>query len=163
MYTQKINAKNAWNLRLLDYIDNVLDAEDTTNKKKAQASGSSKSGDALEQSICNFQLASNTLDTSVKIYACRVDAVHTDAYKVLGGLNRTEVSSRVKEALADDDQAEEEDDDARKKAQKQRKVSNVPPVFVASSLTLRRQPLWQVLWNRMYPTSILKLLIQSVQ
>lgn len=109
---------------MLDYIDNVLDAEDSTSKKKAQASGT-KSGDALEQSICNFQLASNTLDTSVKIYAYRVDAVHTDAYKVLGGLNRTEVSSRVKEALADDDHDDEDEDGQRsKKAQRQRKVSH---------------------------------------
>jgi condensin complex subunit 2 len=37
----------------------------------------------------NFQAASCALDASVKIYSCRVDSVHTDAFKVLGGLTRT--------------------------------------------------------------------------
>lgn len=32
-----------------------------------------------------------TLDASVKIYSCRVDSVHSETYKVLGGLNRTAV------------------------------------------------------------------------
>lgn len=33
--------------------------------------------------------ASCVLETGVKIYATRVDATHSEAYKVLGGLNRT--------------------------------------------------------------------------
>lgn len=32
------------------------------------------------------QVAAGTLDASTKIYAVRVDAVHADAYRVLGGL-----------------------------------------------------------------------------
>lgn len=35
--------------------------------------------------VC-FQVAAGTLDASTKIYAVRVDAVHADAYRVLGGL-----------------------------------------------------------------------------
>lgn len=31
-------------------------------------------------------MAAGTLDASTKIYAVRVDAVHADAYRVLGGL-----------------------------------------------------------------------------
>ncbi len=38
----------------------------------------------------NFQRASCTLDASVKIYSYRVDSVHKDTYKVLGGMNRTD-------------------------------------------------------------------------
>ncbi|KGL88992.1 Condensin complex subunit 2, partial [Charadrius vociferus] len=34
------------------------------------------------------QIAAGTLDASAKIYAVRVDAVHADAYKVLGGLGK---------------------------------------------------------------------------
>ncbi|KFR01898.1 Condensin complex subunit 2, partial [Opisthocomus hoazin] len=34
------------------------------------------------------QMAAGTLDASAKIYAVRVDAVHADTYKVLGGLGR---------------------------------------------------------------------------
>ncbi|KAF9599224.1 hypothetical protein IFM89_036350 [Coptis chinensis] len=36
----------------------------------------------------NFQKASCTLEAGVKIYASRVDSVHSKAYKVLGGINR---------------------------------------------------------------------------
>ena len=33
--------------------------------------------------------ASCTLEAGVKIYSTRVDSVHSETYKVLGGLNRT--------------------------------------------------------------------------
>lgn len=35
-----------------------------------------------------MQVAAGTLDASAKIYAVRVDAVHADVYKVLGGLGK---------------------------------------------------------------------------
>lgn len=35
---------------------------------------------------CALKVAAGTLDASTKIYAVRVDAVHADAYRVLGGL-----------------------------------------------------------------------------
>ncbi|XP_045188524.2 condensin complex subunit 2-like isoform X2 [Mercenaria mercenaria] len=62
----KINAKNAFGLHLIDYMSELL-------KKKE-----------LE----NFQVASTTLDASAKIYAGRVDAIHAETYKVLSGLGR---------------------------------------------------------------------------
>ena len=34
-------------------------------------------------------MASSTLDASAKIYAGRVDAIHSETYKVLSGLGRT--------------------------------------------------------------------------
>ncbi|KAM6180265.1 condensin complex subunit 2 isoform 2-T2 [Erethizon dorsatum] len=36
----------------------------------------------------NFKVAAGTLDASTKIYAVRVDVVHADAYRVLGGLGK---------------------------------------------------------------------------
>lgn len=36
--------------------------------------------------VCVLKVAAGTLDASTKIYAVRVDAVHADAYRVLGGL-----------------------------------------------------------------------------
>lgn len=33
-------------------------------------------------------MAAGTLDASTKIYAVRVDAVHADVYRVLGGLGK---------------------------------------------------------------------------
>jgi condensin complex subunit 2 len=71
---KKINAKNSWQLNLIDYIDDVIEVQQTTN------------GDT---NMTNFQVASCTLDASVKIYSCRVDSVHNDTFKVLGGLSRT--------------------------------------------------------------------------
>ena len=37
-----------------------------------------------------WQKASASLDASAKIYGYRVDSVHSDTFKFLGGLNRTE-------------------------------------------------------------------------
>ncbi|KFW67274.1 Condensin complex subunit 2, partial [Pygoscelis adeliae] len=34
------------------------------------------------------QVAAGTLDASAKIYAVRVDVVHADTYRVLGGLGK---------------------------------------------------------------------------
>lgn len=34
-------------------------------------------------------MASCTLDASVKIYSCRVDSIHQETFKVLGGLSRS--------------------------------------------------------------------------
>ncbi|KAF1668132.1 Condensin complex subunit 2, partial [Aptenodytes patagonicus] len=34
------------------------------------------------------QIAAGTLDASAKIYAVRVDVIHADTYKVLGGLGK---------------------------------------------------------------------------
>ncbi|XP_068277721.1 condensin complex subunit 2 [Nyctibius grandis] len=41
-----------------------------------------------DSELTNFKIAAGTLDASAKIYAVRVDAVHADTYKVLGGLGR---------------------------------------------------------------------------
>uniref|UniRef100_T1IIW2 Condensin complex subunit 2 n=1 Tax=Strigamia maritima TaxID=126957 RepID=T1IIW2_STRMM len=64
----KITMKNAFNLHLIDYMQNMM-------KKK-------------DSDMENFQMASCTLDASAKIYASRVDFVYTEAFKVAGGLNR---------------------------------------------------------------------------
>ncbi|XP_041477580.1 condensin complex subunit 2-like isoform X2 [Lytechinus variegatus] len=62
----KINSKNAFGLHLIDYMAELL---------------KSKKGE-----MTNFQVASCTLDASAKIYAGRVDAIHAETYKMLGGL-----------------------------------------------------------------------------
>lgn len=64
----KITTKNAFGLHLIDFMSEILkqkDAEPT-----------------------NFKVAAGTLDASTKIYAVRVDAVHADVYRVLGGLGK---------------------------------------------------------------------------
>ena len=64
----KINQKNSWSLNLIDYIGEVLDTR--------------------HGEMTNFQVASCTLDASVKIFSCRVDSVLSDAFKVCSRSSR---------------------------------------------------------------------------
>lgn len=94
----KINAKNAFGLHLIDYMSELL-------KKKE-----------LE----NFQVASTTLDASAKIYAGRVDAIHAETYKVLSGLGRG--ADKQKHAHDDEDvEPLEGGDEEQKTEEKQKK------------------------------------------
>mgnify|MGYP005994041711 CR=1 FL=1 len=68
-------------------------------KQSTKTSNVQRNNPEQNDSVVNFQFASNTLDTSVKIYACRVDNVHNETYKVLGGLAR---SDKEKENHIDD-------------------------------------------------------------
>lgn len=95
----KINSKNAFGLHLIDYMAELL-------KKKE-----------LE----NFQVASSTLDASAKIYAGRVDNIHSETYKVLTGLG----SSRPHADDQDREEVTDEDDEggtgAKEKEQKKKR------------------------------------------
>ncbi|XP_065649777.1 condensin complex subunit 2 isoform X2 [Hydra vulgaris] len=71
----KINAKNAFGLHLIDYMKDLL--------KQSQN----------ENAGTNFLLASCTLDAGVKIYAYRVDCIHSEAYKILSSLGRATVDN----------------------------------------------------------------------
>ncbi|NXK55707.1 CND2 protein, partial [Chauna torquata] len=64
----KITTKNVFGLHLIDYMTEILKQKDSE--------------------LTNFKIAAGTLDASAKIYAVRVDAVHADTYKVLGGLGK---------------------------------------------------------------------------
>uniref|UniRef100_A0A671KQE7 Condensin complex subunit 2 n=1 Tax=Sinocyclocheilus anshuiensis TaxID=1608454 RepID=A0A671KQE7_9TELE len=77
----KITTKNAFGLHLIDYMADILKQKD---------------------SELNFKVAAGTLDASTKIYAVRVDAVHADAYRVLGGLG-----SETKPKETEDGQSEQ--------------------------------------------------------
>lgn len=43
----------------------------------------------------SWKKLSQTLDAGAKIYGFRVDSVHNETYKVLGGLNRTELAEGI--------------------------------------------------------------------
>ncbi|KAI3702571.1 hypothetical protein L6452_28314 [Arctium lappa] len=66
----KINQKNTWELDLIDHLCDIIKVEEENDVET------------------NFQKASCTLEAGVKIYSMRVDSVHSEAYKVLGGINR---------------------------------------------------------------------------
>ncbi|XP_012582852.1 PREDICTED: condensin complex subunit 2 isoform X1 [Condylura cristata] len=55
----------------------------------------------------NFKVAAGTLDASTKIYAVRVDAVHADVYRVLGGLGKDAPSPEEGEISGEDGNATE--------------------------------------------------------
>ncbi|XP_075457990.1 condensin complex subunit 2 [Ascaphus truei] len=79
-------------------------------------------GDILKQKdseLTNFKIAAGTLDASAKIYAVRVDAVHADVYKVLGGLGKE--SQALEETVDDTDAANQSG--SGKKGPKKRKRS----------------------------------------
>ncbi|KAG7172780.1 Condensin complex subunit 2-like [Homarus americanus] len=78
----KISVKNAFNLQLIDYMSEMLQRKDSD--------------------MNNFQVASCTLDASAKIYAYRVDSIHTDTLKIAGGLGRTQGKEKNKENGEDD-------------------------------------------------------------
>ena len=63
----KINAKNAWNLPLIDHMRDVVKGEDSTDKKRPQRA-------------VNFQKASCTIEAGMKIYCSRVDDTLTTSY-----------------------------------------------------------------------------------
>jgi condensin complex subunit 2 len=96
----------------LDYIDTVLDVGE-----RQRESPSSQAGGRSDPTT-NFQLASNTLDASVKIYACRVDNVHNEAFKVLGGLSRSD--KQITESLLDQEVKAASDDSASKQKLRKR-------------------------------------------
>jgi Condensin complex subunit 2 len=66
----KISQKNTWSLNLIDHMSDLVKPSD-------------------EGRTTNFQNASCTLDAGIKIYSYRVDSVHSEAFKVLGGLSRS--------------------------------------------------------------------------
>ncbi|KAL2092459.1 hypothetical protein ACEWY4_012257 [Coilia grayii] len=100
----KITTKNAFGLHLIDYMADILKQKD---------------------SELNFKVAAGTLDASTKIYAVRVDAVHADAYRVLGGLGS---ETKPKEGPEDgEDTAAEEGNEAEPSAAKQTSKKKRPP------------------------------------
>lgn len=96
----KINAKNTWNLNLIDYIGEVLETTLTGG---------------------SFQAASCTLDAGVKIYSTRVDSVHTEAYKVLTSFARADPQkSSSSENNNDGEEGANKDGEEAEKSKKKR-------------------------------------------
>lgn len=83
----KITTKNAFGLHLIDFMSEILRQKDTE--------------------LTNFKVAAGTLDASTKIYAVRVDAVHADVYRVLGGLGKDVPSPEEAESQCTDKSATE--------------------------------------------------------
>ena len=68
-----------------------------------------------------WQRASASLDATAKIYGYRVDSVHTETFKFLGGLNR---NKKEKNSKDDNDEENPVDADNTKKKEKIRRGIN---------------------------------------
>ena len=55
-----------------------------------------------------WQKASASLDVSAKVYGYRVDSVHSETFKFLGGLNRNKKDDEGKDANQDEEKENEE-------------------------------------------------------
>jgi condensin complex subunit 2 len=97
----KINAGNAWDLKLVENMDKLLGDDDEENHDDVPLVST-----VNDDKRVNFTKASCTLDASVKIYSYRVDDVHLTSYKFLANLNRTDNGKDAK-----DDQAADRDSD----------------------------------------------------
>ncbi|GAB2274927.1 hypothetical protein Dimus_009696 [Dionaea muscipula] len=86
----KINQKNTWELNLIDHLCDIIKVEEEE-----------------EDVETNFQKASCTLEAGVKIYSLRVDYVHSEAYKVLGGINRAGHEDEQDDTLENSDKVEQ--------------------------------------------------------
>lgn len=64
----KINIKNAFSLEMIDFMTYMIKKQDVN--------------------MSNLQVASTSLDVSTKIYGYRVDSVHMEILKMVGGLDK---------------------------------------------------------------------------
>ena len=69
-----------------------------------------------------WQRASASLDATAKIYGYRVDSVHTETFKFLGGLNRNKKELNAKE---ESDELGQDNDVSKKKEKVKRGVNTL--------------------------------------
>uniref|UniRef100_W5NE50 Condensin complex subunit 2 n=1 Tax=Lepisosteus oculatus TaxID=7918 RepID=W5NE50_LEPOC len=96
----KITTKNAFGLHLIDYMSEILRQKETE--------------------LTNFKVAAGTLDASTKIYSVRVDAVHADTYRVLGGLGSDMKQADGSEKEPEDGEENSTDPEVPKKVVKKK-------------------------------------------
>lgn len=120
----KINVKNAFQLKLIDYMSDIV----------------LNSGDG---GVTNFQVVGCTIDVGSKIYAARVDALHQNTYQVLSGLNHQSNEDENLENGGQNDMGDElnneegnEDDPNSKKAKaaKKRRLKKSSHIVTADNI-----------------------------
>ena len=106
----KITAKNTWALPLIDHMADLV------------ASDAAARGGATD-----FARASLTLAAGVSIYAHRVDAVHGDVFRILGGLGRAAGDDDGEEEEAADGENDDNNDDATAPRRRRRPRADADP------------------------------------
>jgi len=113
----KINQQNAWNLHLVDNIQQITSLRPSAAGGGGGGDGSShrSRGDAPSASDANeFARASHTIDAASKIYGYRVDSVHSKMYTVLNSIHQQ--SGDRGGGGADGDAAQSEESGRRRRA-----------------------------------------------
>lgn len=95
----KINTKNAFSLEIIDFMTYMIKKQDAN--------------------MSSLQVASTSLDVSSKIYGFRVDSVHSEILKIIGGLDKQ--TNTETESKSDDDDGELVDEDAKDKEEPRKK------------------------------------------
>ncbi|KAK4758983.1 hypothetical protein SAY87_020284 [Trapa incisa] len=110
----KINQKNTWELGLIDHLYEIIKVEEESDAET------------------NFQKASCTLEAGVKIYSLRVDSVHSETYKVLGGINRAGQDDGPADVAVDE--GHEEDHQKKETERKLSPLSTLESSFEALNI-----------------------------
>ncbi|XP_011638025.1 LOW QUALITY PROTEIN: condensin complex subunit 2 [Pogonomyrmex barbatus] len=103
----KINAKNAFALGMIDFMTYMIKKQDVN--------------------MSNLQVASTSLDVSTKIYGFRVDSVHMEILKMVGGLDKH--VDDAEQNLDEQREATTEDMEANIEMQKKKKKKAKQKIF----------------------------------
>ncbi|KAK5641201.1 hypothetical protein RI129_009748 [Pyrocoelia pectoralis] len=115
MYAEnKISIKNAWNLKIIDYMRAVLSS-------KGQARDS-------------LQVAGTSLDVSTKIYGIRVDDIHSDGLKLASNM------ARVNPQASDDNENGSSEDDERESEHPKKKKKKPKRLLTDPKITVAKDP-----------------------
>lgn len=103
----KINDKNAFQLKMIDFLVYALKKQDPN--------------------MTNLQMASASLDASAKIYGFRVDKVHSDLLKIIGMANKDKRDHQ--DENNDNQDADQPDANKNEGQQKKKKKKNRQHIF----------------------------------
>jgi condensin complex subunit 2 len=111
-----------------------------------------------------WQKASASLDVSAKVYGYRVDSVHSDTFKFLGGLNRNKREEEEKEGNKEE---EKENEDAKKESKIRRGQNTLETNINKLNLTkydleTEVDPLFSIMTSRFNESTAEGLLLNTI-
>lgn len=114
-----------------------------------------------------WQKASASLDASAKIYGFRVDSVHTETFKFLGGLNRNKKELNLKDENNENEENHEEEEKTKKKEKLKRGINTLETNI--NKLNLSKydidsevDPLFSVMTSKFNESSARGLLLNTI-
>lgn len=105
----KITIKNAFSLEMIDFMTYMIKKQDVN--------------------MSNLQVASTSLDVSTKIYGYRVDSVHMEILKMVGGLDK-QVMDGMEQNSEEQGEAMHEDPEANEVQKKKKKKKARQKIFI---------------------------------